>query len=573
LDLPFCCDDRVSCETFDEDWCPEGFMVSESKSHELCKMTVCHEDDHDICCEKKQKCDQFDWELCPQDSYVRTDAAKVPCTKVLCSDEDIPLCCVGVSQQTCAWFPPDYCPEDKVVMQVDAFKSYCADGACSESDAGTCCVDAAKCSTYECPHGLQKKTGSANTPCRSDVCDESDMGTCCVVGASCTNMTCHAHSVLSPDAAQKWCATDPCGDDDEETCCVKQGNCDDFQDACPDGQSLVYRAEEVLCRQAACSHDADMENCCTNRDSCANFPGQCPDGSELWEDGLCEHESCSTSVTDKGLCCQPSLGQVLEGLIVMENCVYDKIVETKSRGKVEQIVIEAIAKHVGVKKDLVEVAISASLTGEASIDFMVDTADLDEAKHAVLKEKFENKVSLITTIDRKIRDLKELKKDSAEHIKVSFILVADAMIDASHGGVYVRGKAVSWDGDSWSVMLPGGFIEDGYSEVHLQSVDDGNSNYIAANVYVDALTRLFRASELIEQGSLDPDLKDWLPLPDVVAQADAENAPWKDNHGQLSILSIFLIVLAFAALLGGVVVVLYLRKKSTDDEARQPLTS
>ncbi|CAK0869908.1 unnamed protein product, partial [Prorocentrum cordatum] len=126
VDLPFCCADRASCENFDPDDCDMGYTVSELSVKESCKMTVCKPTDAHACCEKKQTCHSFDWELCPTDSYLRHDAKQVPCSKVECSADDIPICCVGVSQETCAWMPPEYCPKGSVVDRDEAWKHYCA---------------------------------------------------------------------------------------------------------------------------------------------------------------------------------------------------------------------------------------------------------------------------------------------------------------------------------------------------------------------------------------------------------------------------------------------------------------
>merc|ERR1719356_1778228 len=100
----------------------------------------------------------------------------------------------------------------------------------------------------------------------------------------------------------------------------------------------------------------------------------------------------------------------------------------------------------------------------------------------------------MTSIDRKIGNLTECKIDSSDEVKVGFILAADAMVDGAHGGVYIRGKTLVFDGEYWSVMLPGGHIEDGYSEVNLKNIhgDDTEEN-IEEDVYVDALTLLVTA--------------------------------------------------------------------------------
>jgi len=565
VDLPFCCGDRATCQHFDVDDCLEGTMVSESSIRELCKATVCKPDDRDVCCVDKNRCNTFDLELCPEDGYVRADAKKVPCKKMECSDEDVELCCVSASQQTCAWMPPQYCPEGTVVRTVDAWKSYCAGGTCSESDADTCCVEPAKCSTYECPDGLSPKQGAENAHCRVGVCDEKDLGTCCDVGAACSTAKCHRHQVLSSNANALWCSSDPCEEEDEDTCCVDHGNCDDFRSSCPEGESLVHRAEEVLCKQEHCNNDDDMNSCCTKRESCKNFQGKCPEGTLLWHGGLCEHESCTTSVTDKSLCCQPNIGQELEGLVMIQNAGYDKILDTQNRGTVESIVSTAISRHIGCDAHKVEVAVGRGMLGGIYCDFVIHTAGLNETDIADMRTKFQNKIPLLTRLNRRFANLEEVKVDPAKEMQVGFVLLADAMIDAAHGGIYIRGKLVEQDEEdqSWSIMLPGGFVEDGFAENHVHNIDD-NSDHIGVDVFVDALTRLFRVAQLIEQGSIDADLKDWVPIPDSPAPPRTVSG----GGGVPTWVFIVLIILFVAALLGGVAYLLNARNKNKEDEAK-----
>lgn len=328
--------------------------------------------------------------------------------------------------------------------------------------------------------------------------------------------------------------------------------------------------------QAQCHNDKDKQNCCTKRESCENFQGKCSEGTALWDGGLCEHESCTTSVTDKSLCCQPLFGQELEGLLIIENAGYSKIVDTDNQGTVESLVSASIAKHIGCHADKVEVAVSTSMLGGTNCDFVIDTNGLNEKGVADMRTKFQNKVPLMTSLDREIAKLAEIQVNPEEEMKVAFVLLSDAMIDAAHGGIYIRGKLVEQDGDDWSVMLPGGFVEHGFAEHSLHNIDD-NSDYIGVDVYVDALTRLFRVAELIEQGSIDADLNDWVPLPEFsVATNSSRNSFGPVGHivgGGKNVFVIVLIILLVIAVLGGVAYLLYARSKKPDDEARGLLQS
>ncbi|CAK0891323.1 unnamed protein product [Prorocentrum cordatum] len=103
--------------------------------------------------------------------------------------------------------------------------------------------------------------------------------------------------------------------------------------------------------------------------------------------------SCTEHAADKSLCCLPDLGQEMEGLLLIQNAGFAKLGDTDNKGTVASVVSAAIAEHVGIDEDLIEIALSASLKGDpaTNCDFMIELGDLNESVVADIRTKFKNK--------------------------------------------------------------------------------------------------------------------------------------------------------------------------------------
>jgi hypothetical protein len=510
-DAPFCCGDRAYCSEFGFP-CEEDEAVIHNAHDVMCEDTICKEKDTPTCCGKKAMCSTYDLG-CPEGQGLRVDADRVMCAGTLCIDEDEKTCCKSTSIPTCESIPLELCPEGKGPQIVDGPHIYCkGDGACDKTDADACCNVRASCSDFfdkfECPEHHLPQDDFQSILCRGDACvngagtaaDPSDAETCCVPQASCSTMDCGNLVVLST-ADKLWCAAKKCAASDEATCCAPPANCLHFESACPEGKSLAYRAGERLCRHEICGDD-DIDMCCVERGSCSGLTGACPSGTHLQADRVCQEKECTTH--DSDLCCELTVLE-LRAMMRVNNLDWMKIeVASDLRSQVENIAIKAISAHIGVPVGKVDVMIANTLAGTGvNIQIEIDATQYS-ANVAKIQEAMKNKEAVAQLVEKDLLGRGDLKIDPAVPLEVTFLQLAQAMVDPNHGGLFMDGRVRSNEDGSWTVQMD---LGEDLSGVKTDQMEPISGEGVKVGARVRVLCPLYMVANWHDKGWLSDDLQ------------------------------------------------------------------
>jgi len=311
-DLNKCCIPKAKCG--DTDFCStiESYLIPRAgNENELCKSSVCGQNDRGKCCAPRQTCKQGN--ICPSGSHLKKpNSDDVRCDDVSCTlAADVDKCCTPRAQcesMTCESHWNIY------LNKVSANKEYCQGNQCTwKDDKNKCCVEKAKCTSHTCPSDSVLVPNAPWKHCDGLVCDSSstfDNQECCESKATCSSWDCNAdymNYVNDPVKANEFCEGSTCVATiaNRITCCVIRQTCNDFDCAAAQTGYKNKNAAGVRCEGAICNFADDSDKCCYAQAKCSSY--QCSNDVSFVQNHDNDDEFCNFGTCfpkDRPTCCK-----------------------------------------------------------------------------------------------------------------------------------------------------------------------------------------------------------------------------------------------------------------------------